>query len=149
MQMLSLQFYFKSSVFRFLHWSVGLTVYLNPLNSVTSRNGTPWLYDVSQQVRGKNLISFLSLENITLVWKEGFHTYGSMYKREDLIPLTFCVVCHKITYSDSSVLHMHMNVLQERLEKTKKTKKTKTKTKTKTLRPHEILKSVHKMRKHS
>ena len=51
--------------------------------------------------------------------------YGSMYKREDLIPLTFCVVCHKITYSDSSVLHMHMNVLQERLEKTKKTKKNK------------------------
>ena len=56
-----------------------------------------------------------------------------MYKRGDLIPLTFCVVCHKITYSDSSVLHMHMNVLQERLEKTKKTKTKKQKKKRKKL----------------
>ena len=46
-----------------------------------------------------------------------------MYKREDLIPLTFLCCWHKITYSDSSVLHMHINVFQERLEKTKKKQK--------------------------
>ena len=51
------------------------------------------------------------------------------YKRYDLVPLTFYVVCLKITYSDPSVLPMHMNVLQEGLGKTR----TKTKTKTKNL----------------
>ena len=53
------------------------------------------------------------------------------YKRYDLIPLTFYVVCFKITYSDPSVLPMHMNVLQEELgKKTKQKQKQKQKTKT-------------------
>jgi len=47
------------------------------------------------------------------VWKYVYvlpYVCRSMYKRDDLIPLTFCVACHTITYSDPSVLHMHMNV---------------------------------------
>ena len=55
------------------------------------------------------------------------------YKRYDLIPLTFYVVCFKITYSDLSVLPMHMNVLQEELGKKKQKQKP-------SFRMHEILK---------
>ena len=146
MQMLSLQFYLKSSVCHFLHWSVGLTVYNNPLNSVTSRNRRTWLYDVSQTSGSRKKSHFFPF----------FGKYNSCMKRRlpyvwkyvwtrRLNPLNLLCCWHKITYSDSSILHMHINVFQERLEKTKK----KTKTKTKTFRPHEILKSVHKMRKHS
>ena len=47
------------------------------------------------------------------------------YKRYDLIPLTFYVVYFKITYSDPSVLPMHMNVLQEELGKKKNKNKNK------------------------
>ena len=59
------------------------------------------------------------------------------YKRYDLIPLTFYVVCFKITYSDPSVLPMHMNVLQEELGKQKQKQKQKQKP---SFRMHEILK---------
>ena len=59
------------------------------------------------------------------------------YKRYDLIPLTFYVVCFKITYSDPSVLPMHMNVLQEELGKKKQKQKQKQKP---SFRMHEILK---------
>ena len=61
------------------------------------------------------------------------------YKRYDLIPLTFYVVCFKITYSDPSVLPMHMNVLQEGLGKKNKNKN-KNKNKKPSFRMHEILK---------
>ena len=59
------------------------------------------------------------------------------YKRYDLIPLTFYVVCFKITYSDPSVLPMHMNVLQEELGEKKQKQKQKQKP---SFRMHEILK---------
>ena len=61
------------------------------------------------------------------------------YKRYDLIPLTFYVVCFKITYSDPSVLPIHMNVLQEGLGKKNKNKN-KNKNKKPSFRMHEILK---------
>ena len=41
-------FFYQSSVFRFLHWIVGSTVYHNSLNSVTTRNGRTQFYDGSQ-----------------------------------------------------------------------------------------------------
>ena len=59
------------------------------------------------------------------------------YKRYDLIPLTFYVVCFKITYSDPSVLPMHMNGLPEELGKKKQKQKQKQKP---SFRMHEILK---------